>query len=62
MPWYMYPAITCRVLNRLANRNQHAALREVHTLLDHATQKIWHKQEHYYEKALHYPAAVQECD
>ena len=59
MPWYMYPAITCRVLNRIANRNPHASLREIHTMLDCATQSIWNKQERYYETVLKNPSVVQ---
>lgn len=50
MPWYMYPAITSKVLNRIANRNPNATLMEIHTLLDYATQRLWHKQDRYYKQ------------
>ena len=50
MPWYMNPVKTCKVLNRIANRHKHAPIRDLNTLLDHATQRLWTKQEHYYEK------------
>jgi|GEM_PF-1953092 len=50
MPWYMSPTTTCKVLNRIANRHQRAPLRDLTTLLNHATEKLWSKQERYYEK------------
>jgi hypothetical protein len=43
----MNPAITCKVLNRLANRHSRESLRELNTLLDHATQLLWRKQENF---------------
>ena len=51
MPWYMSPVTTCKVLNRIANRHHNAPLRDLTTLLDHATERIWSKQERYYERA-----------
>lgn len=47
MPWYMNPVITCKVLNRLANRHSRDPLRELNSLLDDATQLLWRKQEHF---------------
>ena len=47
MPWYMYPIITCRVLNRIANRHPRASIQDLSNLLDNATQLLWRKQEHY---------------
>lgn len=52
MPWYYNPAITCRVLNKIANRYQRANLQELKTTLDYATQLIWNKQEYYYKRNL----------
>lgn len=49
MPWYTNPDTTCKVLNRLANRYEHQTLAGLKSLLDHATQLIWVKQERYYE-------------
>lgn len=45
MPWYMNPVITCKVLNRLANRHSRRSLGELNSLLDQATQLLWRKQE-----------------
>lgn len=50
MPWYMNPIRTCKVLNRIANRHRHAPLRDLTSVLDLATEKLWHKQECYYSK------------
>jgi hypothetical protein len=47
MPWYINPVITCKVLNRIANRYPRANLQELKTTLDNATQLLWSKQEHY---------------
>jgi hypothetical protein len=47
MPWYINPAITCKVLNRIANRYPCANLHELKTTLDHATQLLWSKQENF---------------
>jgi hypothetical protein len=52
MPWYCNPVITCRVLNKIANRYQRANLQELKTNLDYATQLIWNKQEYYYKRIL----------
>jgi hypothetical protein len=49
MPWYINPAITCKVLNRIANRHSHANLNDLRTAMDIATELIWNKQEHYYK-------------
>jgi hypothetical protein len=48
MPWYTNPVLTCRVLNRIANRYPRATIQDLKTTLDHATQSLWSKQEHYY--------------
>lgn len=53
MPWYMNPKTTCRVMNRIASRYSHAPLKDVQAVLDLATQRLWHKQEYYYEKSRH---------
>jgi hypothetical protein len=50
MPWYMNPTSTCKVLNRIADRHRRATLRDLQLVLDHATQQIWNKREHYHEK------------
>lgn len=50
MPWYMNPLRTCKVLNRIANRHRHVPLRVLNSVLDQATEKLWHKQERYYSK------------
>jgi len=50
MPWYTNPTLTCKVLNRIANRHPRASLNDLKATLDSATQKIWNKQEHYYTK------------
>lgn len=49
MPWYTNPAITCKVLNRIANRNSHTPLHNLRSVLDSATESIWKKQERYYK-------------
>jgi hypothetical protein len=49
MPWYTNPTLTCKVLNRIANRYPRATLKDLKTTLDNATQLIWSKQEHYYK-------------
>ena len=50
MPWYINPAITCKVMDRIANRHARASLRELTALLDQATEKLRSKQEFYYAK------------
>jgi hypothetical protein len=50
MPWYTNPVITCKVLNRIANRHSCANLHDLKTTLDYATQLLWRKQEHYYTR------------
>lgn len=57
MPWYMNPVITCKVLNRLANRHSRDPLQDLNALLDHATQLLWSKQENYlgYYRCVRYP-------
>ena len=50
MPWYMNPASTCKVLNRIANRYPQATLKDLQRIMDHATQKLWNKQEYFHEK------------
>lgn len=49
MPWYTNPVITCKVLNRIANRYEHTSLHNLRSILDHVTELIWRKQEHYYD-------------
>jgi hypothetical protein len=51
MPWYTNPDITCKVLNRIANRYNCASLKNFRSVMDNATESIWRKQEHYYETA-----------
>jgi len=48
MPWYTNPVITCKVLNRIANRYSRANLQDLKKTLDYATQLLWNKQELYY--------------
>lgn len=50
MPWYTNPVLTCKVLNRIANRHPRATTRDLDTILDYATQLIWSKQEHFYSR------------
>jgi hypothetical protein len=47
MPWYNNPAITCKVLEKIANRLSFANLQELDRTLDRATELIWSKQEDY---------------
>jgi len=47
MPWYNNPVITCKVLERIANRLSVANLQELDKTLDRATELIWSKQEGY---------------
>lgn len=49
MPWYINHVLTCKVLNKIANRYDRSALQELKSVLDHATELIWRKQERYYE-------------
>ncbi|MEI6208844.1 MAG: hypothetical protein WCP20_18860 [Desulfuromonadales bacterium] len=49
MPWYTNPVITCKVLNRIANRHERTPLQDLKSVLDRVTELIWRKQEHYYE-------------
>lgn len=51
MPWYNNPAITSRVLNRIANRHPRTTLQDLNAALDYVTQMIWNKQEHYLKNA-----------
>jgi hypothetical protein len=51
MPWYTNPVLTCKVLNRIANRYERMALRDLKSVLDHVTELIWRKQEHYYDRS-----------
>ena len=48
MPWYINPVLTCKVLNRIANRYPRANLQDLKTTLDNVTQSLWSKQEQYY--------------
>jgi len=54
----MNPAITCKVLNRLANRHSRDSLRELNAVLDYATQLLWRKQESFLggHRQVRYPA------
>jgi hypothetical protein len=45
MPWYMYPDLTCRVMNRIASRTPYEELR---ARMDAATEKLWDKVDNYY--------------
>ena len=47
MPWYNNPDITCKVLNRIANRYRHAPLQDLNKTMDYATQLLWIKQERF---------------
>ena len=47
MPWYNNPVITCKVLEKIANRLSFANLQELDRTLDRATELIWSKQENY---------------
>jgi hypothetical protein len=50
MPWYTNHIMTRKVLNRIANRYDHSSLQDLKTVLDKATESIWKKQEHYYQR------------
>jgi len=50
MPWYTNPVITCKVLNRIANRFVSSSQHNLRSVLDYATESIWKKQEQYYKK------------
>lgn len=52
MPWYNNPAMTSKVLNRIANRHPRTTLQELNAALDYVTQMIWSKQEHYLKNAV----------
>jgi len=47
MPWYMKPATTCKVLNRIARRYERASLQQLRNVLDLVTESIWKKQVQY---------------
>lgn len=53
MPWYINPVITCKVLSKITKRHEHNALWDLKSVLDHVTELIWRKQEHYYENNRH---------
>jgi len=46
----MSPDITCRVLNRIANRHRIADTHSLTRMMDYATQLLWNKQEQYYKQ------------
>lgn len=52
MPWFMYPKITCRVLNKLSMRVDTYDLITVRNLMDTATQQIWEKIEMYNKEVV----------
>jgi hypothetical protein len=52
MPWYMSPDITCKVLNRIANRHPVSDIQNLVSILDDATELLWHKQERYSKRKL----------
>jgi len=54
MPWYNNPALTSKVLNRIANRHPRTSIQDLNTTLDRATQLIWSKQEEYYMRQSPY--------
>lgn len=47
-PWYMYPVVTCKVLNRIANRIALHDTGMVRKAMDYATEMLWSKQEKWY--------------
>jgi arsenate reductase-like glutaredoxin family protein len=50
MPWYTNHIITCKVLNRIANRYDRSSLQDLHSHLDKVTELLWRKQEQYFKK------------
>ena len=46
----MSPDITCRVLNRIANRHPGTDIQNLTSILDYATQLLWSKQEQFHER------------
>ncbi|MDD2736802.1 MAG: hypothetical protein PHF56_22945 [Desulfuromonadaceae bacterium] len=49
MPWYFNPVTTCKALNKIACHYETSALQDLRSALDHATELIRRKQEHYYK-------------
>lgn len=47
MPWYNNPALTCKVMEKIAKRISFENLQELDRTLDRATELIWSKQEDY---------------
>lgn len=47
MPWYNNPELTCKVLNRIANRYRHVPLQDLNKTMDYVTQLLWTKQERF---------------
>jgi len=48
MPWYTNPTLTCKVLEKIANRYERTELQDLKSVMDHAATLIWRKQECYY--------------
>lgn len=48
-PWFLNPRLTCRVLNRIANRFPVYMTKELKVVLDHCMEMLWLKQEHWNE-------------
>jgi len=49
MPWYTNPLTTTKIINKIANRYERSALQDLKSVLDHVTELVRRKQDHYYE-------------
>jgi hypothetical protein len=49
MPWYTNPAMTCKVLHKIADRHDETPLQDLKSVLDQTVALIVKKQQHYYE-------------
>jgi hypothetical protein len=58
MPWYTNPILTCKVLNRIANRHPRTSLHDLDTIMDRATQMLWSKQELFYSRYAASPTST----
>lgn len=54
MPWYINPVKTRKVLNRIADRYERAALQDLKSILDHVTELVLKKQEHYFKSSQYF--------
>lgn len=48
VPWYTNPVLICKVLNRIAVRNERSALQDLKFILDESAALILKKQDDFY--------------